>query len=153
MIKPTNLMKKITSNRKFKAETPVNRISKGISTRFFQFSLILTILATSILGYGQQAQQLQMSDFVLFAADGASGRYSCSSPGYAVQLSSSTTISGGSIGSFNLIKTTGTSSARVLFHLPTAILFPVKLLLQIRHQLGEPYFQLALMLPLVETLM
>jgi len=110
MIKPINLMKKITSNRKFKAENPVNRISKGISTRFFQFSLILTILATSILGYGQQAQQLQMSDFVLFSGDGGPGTSSCSSPGYAVQLSSSTTVTGGAIGSFKLVQTTGTSS-------------------------------------------
>ncbi|HRH34623.1 MAG TPA: hypothetical protein PKY12_06165, partial [Catalimonadaceae bacterium] len=58
----------------------------------------------------QQTQQLQMSDFVLFSGAGGPGTATCSSPGYAVQLGSSSNVNGGTIGSFNLIKTTGTVS-------------------------------------------
>src|SRR5689334_21619359 len=51
------------------------------------------------------AQQPKITDFVLFG-----GSSTCSS--CAVQLSASTTVSGGSVGSYNLIKSTGNSTIR-----------------------------------------
>ncbi|MBL7877375.1 MAG: hypothetical protein JNL53_17045, partial [Cyclobacteriaceae bacterium] len=56
---------------------------------------------------GQQAQQLQMSDFVLFSGAGGPGTSSCNSPGNSVQIASSSTVTGGSVGSLVLVKTTG----------------------------------------------
>jgi cytoskeletal protein CcmA (bactofilin family) len=75
----------------------------------------IPVLALAVVGIliptitkGQQAQPLQMSDFVLFAGAGGPGTSSCNSPGNAVQIASSSTVTGGSVGSLKLIKTTGT---------------------------------------------
>jgi hypothetical protein len=55
-------------------------------------------------------QQLQMSEFVLFSGAGGPGTSPAASPGYAVQLGSSSAVNGGAVGSFKLIKSTGTVS-------------------------------------------
>ena len=57
-----------------------------------------------------QSQQLQMSDFVLFSGAGGTGTSTCGSPGYAVQLGSSSSVNGGTVGSYKLVKTLGTVS-------------------------------------------
>ena len=63
-----------------------------------------------LLSVTVNAQQLQMTDFALFSGAGGTGTTTPPSPGYGVQLGSSTSVSLGSIGSFKLVQTTGTSS-------------------------------------------
>ncbi len=54
-----------------------------------------------------QTPTLKMSDFVLFSGNGITGSNTPASPGYGVFIGSSTTITGGSVASFNIVKTTG----------------------------------------------
>ncbi len=75
----------------------------------FRAGFLLLFWLTANTGFAQ-TPQLKMSDFVLFSGDGAPGATVPTSPGYAVQIGSSATISGGSVGSFNLVTTTGTAS-------------------------------------------
>jgi hypothetical protein len=56
------------------------------------------IILFNIVAFTSYAQQLKVSDFVLFG--GSAG----------VEITSSTNIQGGSIGSFTLVKTTGNST-------------------------------------------
>ncbi len=56
------------------------------------------------------SQQLQMSDFVLFSGSGGTGTTNPSSPGYGVFLSSSNTITNGSVGSSVLVQSTGNAN-------------------------------------------
>ncbi|HSN62180.1 MAG TPA: polymer-forming cytoskeletal protein, partial [Ferruginibacter sp.] len=58
------------------------------------------------------AQQLRITDFVLFGGTNSilPGQAACSSPGYAVQLGTSSKIVGGAIGSYKLVKSTGTAT-------------------------------------------
>lgn len=54
------------------------------------------------------AQQLQMSDFVVFSGNaGSSGCTSASAPGAGVQIGCNSSINGGAVGSLKLIQTTG----------------------------------------------
>jgi len=85
-------------------------ISSWLRENFNFHKLVLLLFLIPTLAVAQQTQQLQMSDFVLFSGAGGPGTATCSSPGYAVQLGSSSNVNGGTIGSFNLIKTTGTVS-------------------------------------------
>jgi hypothetical protein len=74
---------------------------------FICFSSLFLFSASSI-----QAQQVtNISDYVIFAGTSTAlpAQTAPSSPGYAVQLGSSTNIQGGYIGSYKLIKTTGNS--------------------------------------------
>ena len=57
-----------------------------------------------------QTPTLKMSDFVLFSGSGGSGCSFPFWPGYGVYLGSSTTVTGGAVGSLNTVKTTGTST-------------------------------------------
>ncbi len=83
----------------------LSRTSNGIAVFFHRclFALLLLLCFTGI----SKAQQLKMSDFVLFSGAGGANTASCYSPGYATVISSSSTITGGSIGSLKLINTTG----------------------------------------------
>jgi len=86
------------------------------------FRKFLSVFSSAILCLffvPSSAQQLRISDFVLFAGNGSvAGSQSPvpSGPGYAVQLSSSTTINGGRIGSAVLVKTTGNSAITGSIH-------------------------------------
>ena len=73
---------------------------------------ITIALAISLLFSGMAgAQQMQMNDFVLFGGNGTSpGCTYPSSPGPGVQMGSSSSVTGGSIGSYKLVKSTGTVS-------------------------------------------
>ncbi|MBK9637055.1 MAG: hypothetical protein IPO63_04285 [Bacteroidetes bacterium] len=76
---------------------------------------MLSISATLVLLFPKHSfgQVQNLNDYVLFAGNGTVPGQSCAnpaSPGYAVQLSSSTTINGGTVGSYVLVKTTGSSS-------------------------------------------
>src|SRR5258708_9649271 len=59
---------------------------------------VIFILLLNIIAFNSSAQQLNTSDFVLFG--GSSG----------VEFSSSTSVQGGSIGSYTLVKTNGNST-------------------------------------------
>src|SRR4051812_5447060 len=84
----------------------------------FSFSTTLCKLVTVVIiilvSINAKAQQLSITDFVLFGGNGScptgAGQSIPPTPGCGVQLGSSTNIQGGSIGSFNLIKTTGNST-------------------------------------------
>lgn len=59
------------------------------------------------------SQQLKITDFVLFGGQGKSSQIKCTSPtspGYAVNIASATTINNGRIGSYNLIQSSGTTT-------------------------------------------
>ena len=82
------------------------------------FLLMLVTLTINV-----DAQTLPISDFVLFSSNGGAGTTIPPSPGYGVQLGSATTITGGSIGSKKLMKTTGTSTITGnIFSLGTVVL-------------------------------
>ncbi|MDN3654626.1 MBG domain-containing protein [Ferruginibacter paludis] len=72
----------------------------------FTFVLFLSLLSTL------QAQQTSISDYVIFGGTSQplQGQKAPAAPGYGVQLGSSTTINGGSIGSYKFVQTTGNSS-------------------------------------------
>ncbi len=59
---------------------------------------ITFIILLNIVAFTSYAQQLKISDFVLFGAS------------TGVEITSSTNIQGGSIGSFTLVRTTGNST-------------------------------------------
>ncbi len=89
----------------------INSISAiPLSVKHWQTCLILfvTILVMLAPKIGWAQQQTKMNDFVLFSGAGGPGTSSCPSPGYAVQLGSSSKVIGGTIGSLKLVKTTGT---------------------------------------------
>ncbi|MBP6513208.1 MAG: hypothetical protein KA347_11095, partial [Bacteroidia bacterium] len=70
----------------------------------------MLVMLLPSLSFGQLQN---LNDYVLFAGNGTVPGQTCSnpaSPGFAVQLSSSTTINGGTIGSYVLVKTTGSST-------------------------------------------
>ncbi len=72
------------------------------------------IVFVSLLSIHAGAQQLNITDFVLFGGNGncpgGPGQSVAPSPGCAVQLGSSTSIQGGSIGSYTLVKSTGNAT-------------------------------------------
>src|SRR5882724_1241824 len=74
----------------------------------------VVILLIGLFPYISNGQGLRMSDFVLFGGSGScpfgTGQSGPPPPGCAVQMGSSSTISGGSVGSFSLINTTGSSN-------------------------------------------
>jgi hypothetical protein len=76
--------------------------------------IFVTLLTICLVNYTSSAQQLNIFDFVAYGGNGncptGAGQSVPPSPGCGVQLSSSTTITGGSIGSHRLIKTTGSST-------------------------------------------
>ena len=82
-------------------------MKKGIMTLSKINQIICFTFLFVLIHLDTDAQQLQMSDFVLFSGSAASGTTSPASPGAGIQLSSSTSTSGGSIGSYKLVKTTG----------------------------------------------
>ena len=73
------------------------------------FSRMLILGAVFLPFYGN-SQQIPISDFVLFSGAGGPKTSLVISPGYAVQLGSSSNVNGGIIGSLRLIKSTGTVS-------------------------------------------
>ena len=84
----------------------MNSINNRTTRTGLAFTFILFLLSTLTTF----AQTLQMSDFVLFGGNGGTGTTTPASPGYGVQLGSSTTVNGGSVGSLKLVKSTGNSS-------------------------------------------
>ncbi|HNQ00587.1 MAG TPA: polymer-forming cytoskeletal protein, partial [Bacteroidia bacterium] len=73
-------------------------------------SYVLFIAMILSISFQSFAQTLPISDFVIFSGNGGSGTTSPPSPGYGVQMGASTTVSGGSIGAYSLIQSTGTAS-------------------------------------------
>jgi len=69
----------------------------------FYFLLLGSLFCITYL----QAQQTNISDYVIFGGRNAPNQTTPSAPGYAVQLGSSSNIQGGNIGSYNLVKSTG----------------------------------------------
>ncbi|MBA4055076.1 MAG: hypothetical protein C0490_10215, partial [Marivirga sp.] len=72
----------------------------------YRLFLLLSVFLISLTAAGQQVP-LQMSDFSLFSGAGGPGTTQPLAPGHAVQLGSSSNITGGAIGSLKLVKTTG----------------------------------------------
>src|SRR5689334_24696069 len=71
---------------------------------------IKVLLCFSFMILKLNAQQLKITDFVLFGgqnATSAPGVTTPPAPGFAVNIASSATITNGRIGSYNLIKSTG----------------------------------------------
>lgn len=69
--------------------------------------------------YNAKAQQLPITDFVLFGGNGTcpgTGQTPPQLPGCGVQLGSSTNIQGGAIGSFRLVKSTGNTTLNTNIH-------------------------------------
>src|SRR5205085_4891319 len=76
------------------------------------FVLILFVLSATNL-----PAQLSMSDFVIYAGNATTSGCSYPSyPGPAVQLGSSSVVTGGSIGSKKLIKSTGSATLNCNLH-------------------------------------
>jgi Subtilase family. len=75
----------------------------------YVISLLLLSLSPSLYN-GINAQQLKIYDFALFAGNGGPGTSAAPSPGYGVQIGSSITINGGSVGSYKLVQSTGNAS-------------------------------------------
>jgi Subtilase family/Secretion system C-terminal sorting domain/MBG domain (YGX type) len=72
-------------------------------------SLFLLFIFSSLCD-SLKAQQLTISDFAMFSGNGGAGTTVPSSPGYGVQIGSSITINGGSVGSYTLVQTTGNAA-------------------------------------------
>src|SRR6478735_9261589 len=71
------------------------------------------LLPLCFIAFKVNAQQLKISDFVLFGGQSttsATGITTPASPGFAVNIASSATITNGRIGSNNLIRSTGNST-------------------------------------------
>lgn len=82
------------------------RCNNGLTNCKFFFFLFSLILIGNIT-YGQQTK---IQDYVIFGGNGSCpglGQTSPSAPGCAVQIGAGTTVNGGDIGSYGLIKTTG----------------------------------------------
>src|SRR5689334_13649069 len=63
-------------------------------------SFFFSVLSTS-------AQVTNLSDYVMFSGNGGTGTTAPGSAGYGVIFGSSSTITGGAIGSYSLVQTTG----------------------------------------------
>lgn len=85
----------------------MSRTLGGIALSFPSLALLFLFLLPAAVVIAQQVPQPKMSDFVLFSGAGGPGTATCYSPGYAVQIGSGSTVSGGTIGSLKLIYTTG----------------------------------------------
>jgi hypothetical protein len=79
------------------------------AARPFRFTFYLLVLfLITLRSFGQDNDYpVPMSEFVVFSGAGGPGTSPVASPGYGVQVSSSSNISGGSIGSHKLVKSTG----------------------------------------------
>lgn len=78
-------------------------------TRWRLLALVIFLFFSSTL----YSQQLKLTDFVIFAGQNPpslNNVTSPASPGFAVNIGSATTISGGHIGSYNLVNSTGNSA-------------------------------------------
>jgi len=69
------------------------------------FGFLFIFLCTSL-----KAQQPSISDFVIFSGKPAPGQTAPASPGYGVQVGSSSSIQGGTTGSYSLVLSTGSTS-------------------------------------------
>src|SRR4051795_11743836 len=77
-------------------------------TNFCKPLLLLSLIALKV-----NAQQLKITDFVLFGGQNTTSTTGITTPpypGFAVNIASATTITKGHIGSYNLIKSTGTTT-------------------------------------------
>src|SRR4051794_33801302 len=75
--------------------------------------IVKALLPFCFIAFKLNAQQLKVSDFVLFGGQSttsATGITPPASPGFAVNIASSATITNGRIGSYTLIKSTGNTS-------------------------------------------
>src|SRR4051812_43918148 len=80
---------------------------------FAQNKVIRFLILVSFITVRLHAQQLKITDFVLFGGQNTTsttGITTPPSPGFAVNIASSATITNGRIGSYNLIKSTGNST-------------------------------------------
>src|SRR6266446_9477776 len=80
---------------------------------YYKRSLLMSAFVSLALGFAPglvSAQQLQITDFVMFSGNGGTGTTNPGSSGYGVIFGSSTTINNGAIGSYALVKTTGNSN-------------------------------------------
>ena len=77
-------------------------------------SIVVLLISFCFSNLQGTAQQLNISDFVLFGGNGncptGAGQSAVPSPGCGVQVGSSSSIQGGSVGSYKLVKSTGTST-------------------------------------------
>src|SRR5690349_23574092 len=80
---------------------------------FTQNQVIKLLLLISFSALKLNAQQLKITDFVLFGGQNTTSTAGITtplSPGFAINIASSATITNGRIGSYNLIKSTGNST-------------------------------------------
>ena len=96
--------------------TKLAKSSQNLTYFMRKFKLYLRIWSTlwlfilSLISSTSNAQSPSMRDFAIFAGSGLPGSAAPPSPGYGVQIGSSITINGGSVGSYKLIQTTGNAS-------------------------------------------
>ena len=84
-------------------------MKKFIKTSRIEFAfLFLSIILFA--GYSALAQQIPISDLVLYSGNGGIGTTLPASGGYATMVGSSISISGGSVGGKTLVQTTGNAT-------------------------------------------
>ncbi|HQW23978.1 MAG TPA: hypothetical protein PLI47_11800, partial [Bacteroidia bacterium] len=80
-----------------------------------QFALLITLMA--LIPKVNFSQALPMSDFVVFGGNGTNGPCTNpSSPGYGVIVGASSTINGGSLGTYTLFKTNASATLNSNIH-------------------------------------
>jgi hypothetical protein len=84
---------------------------RQFSTFSSSIKLLLAIAPSFFLSINLFAQQTSISDFVIFGGSKNSGHEANSAPDCGVQIGSASTIRGGSIGSYGLVKSTGNLTA------------------------------------------
>ncbi|MBI1341739.1 MAG: S8 family serine peptidase [Terrimonas sp.] len=80
-------------------------------TRFFKFKFLLAAILFFLMGNAIWAQQKTIGEYVIFGGKPAAGQTAPSSPGYGVILGASSNITGGDIGSYQFIQSTGDLNA------------------------------------------
>jgi hypothetical protein len=72
-----------------------------------QFIVMSAYVLMNVYSFSTSAQVTQLSDYVMFSGNAGTGTTAPGSDGYGVIFGSSSTITGGTIGSYRLVKTTG----------------------------------------------
>src|SRR3954454_752757 len=84
-----------------------------MSILFTRNNFCKSLLLVSLIALKVNAQQLKITDFVLFGGQNTTSTTGITTPpypGFAVNIASATTISNGRIGSYNLIKSSGSTT-------------------------------------------
>src|SRR5258705_1694401 len=83
----------------------LNNMKHNLLKACLHFSCIAVLLSLAFLN--SSAQVTNLSDYVMFSGNGGAGTTAPGTGGYGVIFGSSSTITGGAIGSYSLVQTTG----------------------------------------------